>query len=63
MVGRKDGSFVNTKNDRILIIGAYYDTYKTSPGVNAGGSGVAAMLQIARQYSDKGEQTSNHVHR
>lgn len=34
--------------DEILVIGAHYDSVKGSPGANDNGSGVAAMLALAR---------------
>lgn len=56
VVARKNGRFVNTVNDRIFIVGAHYDTYGKSFGVDDSGSGLTAMLQVARQYSDKGQR-------
>ena len=32
----------------VLVIGAHWDTYGMSPGFNDNGSGVAAILEIAR---------------
>lgn len=37
--------------ERIVIVGAHYDTIPTSPGANDNGSGVAALLELAREYS------------
>ena len=34
--------------DQVLVIGAHWDTYGMSPGFNDNGSGVAAILEIAR---------------
>ena len=34
--------------DRILVIGAHWDTVSDSPGYNDNGSGMAAMLEMAR---------------
>ncbi|MCK5480776.1 MAG: M28 family peptidase, partial [Gammaproteobacteria bacterium] len=34
--------------EQILLIGAHYDTVSGSPGANDNGSGVAALLEIAR---------------
>ena len=36
--------------DEILVIGAHYDSVKGSPGANDNGSGVAAMLVLARMF-------------
>jgi acetylornithine deacetylase/succinyl-diaminopimelate desuccinylase-like protein len=38
--------------EEILLIGAHYDTVIGSPGANDNGSGVAAMLEMARQFAD-----------
>jgi Zn-dependent M28 family amino/carboxypeptidase len=37
--------------DEILLIGAHYDTVIGSPGANDNGSGVAATLEMARQFT------------
>ncbi len=36
----------------ILLIGAHYDTVSGSPGANDNGSGVAAMLEMARHFTN-----------
>lgn len=38
--------------EQILLIGAHYDSVFGSPGANDNGSGVAAMLEIARQFTN-----------
>jgi len=35
----------------ILVIGAHYDSVKGSPGANDNGTGVAALLALARQFA------------
>lgn len=37
--------------DEIIVIGAHYDTVLNSPGANDNGSGVAALLELARLLS------------
>jgi len=37
----------------IIVIGAHYDTARGSPGANDNGSGVAAMLALARSFANK----------
>jgi Zn-dependent M28 family amino/carboxypeptidase len=37
--------------DRILVIGAHYDSVNDSPGANDNASGVAVMLELARMYA------------
>ncbi len=38
--------------EQILLIGAHYDSVLGSPGANDNGSGVAAMLEMARQFTN-----------
>jgi Zn-dependent M28 family amino/carboxypeptidase len=38
--------------DEILLVGAHYDTVAGSPGANDNGSGVAALLEIARSFAE-----------
>ena len=40
-----------TRPDNIILICANYDSPKNCPGANGNGSGVAAMLEIARYFS------------
>jgi Zn-dependent M28 family amino/carboxypeptidase len=37
--------------DRIVVIGAHYDSIADSPGANDNASGVAVMLELARTYA------------
>ncbi len=39
--------------DEIVVIGAHYDTVPGSPGANDKGSGVAALLELARLFAHK----------
>jgi len=39
--------------NQIVIIGAHYDTVFGCPGANDNGSGVAALLALARRFQDK----------
>mgnify|MGYP001794874623 CR=1 FL=1 len=41
------------KPDEIVIVGGHYDTAFTTPGANDNGSGVAAVLELARRFADK----------
>lgn len=41
------------KPDEIVVIGAHYDSLEGTPGANDNGSGVAALLAIARAFGDK----------
>lgn len=42
----------NRQAGDIIVIGAHYDSVEGSPGANDNGSGVAALLEIARQLID-----------
>lgn len=46
----------SNKADEIIVIGAHYDSVVGAPGANDNGSGVAAVLALARAFS--GKQTS-----
>lgn len=39
--------------ERIIVIGAHYDSVVDCPGANDNGSGVAAVLELARLFSDR----------
>jgi Zn-dependent M28 family amino/carboxypeptidase len=43
-------------NREILLIGAHYDSVFGSPGANDNGSGVAAMLALARRFAERKTQ-------
>lgn len=52
MVGKLPGTLAGSSNDRLFLIGAHYDTMRTtSHGADDNGSGVAAMLQVAKQIT------------
>ena len=38
---------------QILLVGAHYDTLLGSPGANDNGSGVAALLELSRRFSER----------
>lgn len=42
-----------SKADEIVVIGAHYDSVRGSPGANDNGSGVVAVLELARQLKGK----------
>ncbi len=39
--------------ERILLVGAHYDSVRGSPGANDNGSGVAVLLELARQWRNR----------
>ena len=42
------GKFWGTPQDRVVIVGAHWDTVQWSDGFNDNGSGVVALLEMAR---------------
>jgi hypothetical protein len=49
IIAEKKGS---TDTDKIVVIGAHYDTVSGSPGADDNATGVAAMLELARIFSE-----------
>jgi Zn-dependent M28 family amino/carboxypeptidase len=43
-----------SKPEKIVVVGAHYDTIYHSPGANDNGSAVAALLELSRLAKDKG---------
>ncbi|MCX7824084.1 MAG: M28 family peptidase [Verrucomicrobiae bacterium] len=39
--------------DQIVVVGAHYDSVYGSPGANDNGSGVAALLELARRFASR----------
>ena len=39
-----------SRRDEILVVGAHYDSVRGAPGANDNGSGVAAVLELARAF-------------
>ena len=48
-----------THPEEIVVVGAHYDSVELSPAANDNGSGVAAVLAIARRISPRANDTSN----
>lgn len=57
MAGRRWGS----PQDAPLVVGAHLDTVVESPGLDDNGSGVAAMLEVARVLTSSGCGFDNSV--
>lgn len=52
IIGMLPGKLAGSPNDRLFLIGAHYDTMRTTlHGSDDNGSGVAAMLQVAKQLA------------
>jgi hypothetical protein len=43
----------SSQPDEIVVIGAHYDSPPESPGANDNASGVAALLELARQFQER----------
>jgi len=44
------------RRDEIVVIGAHYDTVPGTPGANDNGTGVAALLSLARAFAGDGQE-------
>ena len=51
MIGILPGEKWGTPEDRILVVGAHWDTVENTGGLDDNGSGVAAMMELARALS------------
>lgn len=52
MISILPGKFRQTKKDRIILVGAHWDSATKAPGVDDNGSGSTCLLEIARLISD-----------
>jgi Zn-dependent M28 family amino/carboxypeptidase len=43
----------NGERDQVVVVGAHYDTVLGAPGANDNGSGVAAVLELARRFTNR----------
>ncbi|XP_002738582.1 uncharacterized protein LOC100368343 [Saccoglossus kowalevskii] len=57
VIGVLEGDMSGTPDDKITLVLAHYDTYRHTSGVDDNGSGVAAMLEIAKELT---KQECNH---
>ncbi|EEC00585.1 hypothetical protein IscW_ISCW001586 [Ixodes scapularis] len=48
IIGVLPGKYRRTPKDHIIVLGAHYDTFQETKGVNDNGSGIAALLEVAR---------------
>lgn len=49
------------RDDRVVVVGAHLDTVAAGPGINDNGSGVAMILEIAKQMAALGIEPRNKV--
>ena len=52
LIGILPGTEWATGHDQVLVVGAHWDTVPSSPGLDDNGSGVAAILEVARALHD-----------
>jgi Zn-dependent M28 family amino/carboxypeptidase len=52
LIGIFAGDKWGTSEDKIILVVAHWDTVTNSPGYDDNGSGVAALLEIARALSE-----------
>ncbi|XP_028399861.1 uncharacterized protein LOC114523199 [Dendronephthya gigantea] len=61
IIGMLRGKHTGTADDRIVIVGAHYDTTSRTRGVDDNGSGVTALLQAAKQIGKSGCRFKNTI--
>ena len=54
IVGRLPGRYTGTRDDKIVLIGAHYDSVQSSHGVDDNGSGITALLQALKLNTSPG---------
>ncbi|KAJ7375606.1 hypothetical protein OS493_040091 [Desmophyllum pertusum] len=52
IIGQLPGRYTGTRDDKIVLIGAHYDTVQGSPGVDDNGSGMTALLQALKLHTN-----------
>lgn len=55
------GKLWGTSRDRVVVVGAHWDTIESTDGYNDNGSGVAAVLEVARQIVESHCQPKNTI--
>ncbi|KAK7479270.1 hypothetical protein BaRGS_00029518, partial [Batillaria attramentaria] len=51
IIGMLRGPYFNTPHDKVVGIGAHYDTMRNTPGVDDNGAAVVTMLEAAREIT------------
>lgn len=59
VVGRLPARFTGTRDDKMVLIGSHYDTVQTTPGVDDNGSGITALLQALKLFTNPGQRFTN----
>ncbi|CAB3987305.1 Hypothetical predicted protein [Paramuricea clavata] len=53
IVGMISSNRTGTADDQIVIVGAHYDTTNSTTGIDDNGSGVTALLQVAKNIGEQ----------
>ncbi|XP_070564520.1 bacterial leucyl aminopeptidase-like [Ptychodera flava] len=61
IVGILAGERTGTVNDKVVLMGAHYDTTSDTPGVDDNGSGVSALLEAARMVTSRACKPKNTI--
>ncbi|KAH3741705.1 uncharacterized protein YfbL-like [Dreissena polymorpha] len=56
IIGILNGTRVGTVDDKLVGVGTHYDTVADTKGVDDNGSGMAAMLYVAKQLTDENKR-------
>lgn len=62
VVGRLPGRFAGTRDDKMVLIGSHYDTVQTTPGVDDNGSGMTALLQALKLFTNPGQRLNECIY-
>jgi hypothetical protein len=51
VIACRRGAGAGNRSNRLLVVGAHYDTVSRSPGADDNGSGVAGLMELARLFA------------
>lgn len=52
LIGIWPGQFRDTPKDQVILVGGHYDTVKGTTGIDDNGSGIVALLELARMIGE-----------
>lgn len=62
IIGQLSGRYSGSRDDKIVLIGAHYDSVVTSPGVGDNGSGMTALLQALKLHTSPDKLSCSRSH-
>ncbi|KAL9979306.1 hypothetical protein ACROYT_G016952 [Oculina patagonica] len=62
VIGQLPGRYTGTRDDKMVLIGAHYDSVQASPGVDDNGSGLTALLQALKLLTSRGKRSCSRDH-